>query len=410
MLNVAITGISGYGRTHYEDLLRCRERGEIRILGATVINQAEEAEKCAFLQSIGCRIFDSHGAMLAALRDRLDLCFIPTGIDLHAEMAVAAMRAGANVLIEKPPAAVMQEILAMQRVERETSRRVWVGFQISCQAQIPKIRAFCHRPEFGAIRAIRGIGVASRNAVYYQRNQWAGRLKKKDRWILDSPYNNAFAHYLHLALLFSAPPEERPRFRSVQAQLFRVNPHLECADNGCILAVSHSGIPVYFYTSHTPEQMNDLRIVIDGEHGSVEWSFRKTVYRIGTESVTEENTGGLELRDRMLGSLFAACRGETRGFCCDLEQAAPHTLVVNAAHDSSPVVEVPRSDTEPCVENGVERWKLRGFDEECFRAWSQGRLLDRKKFPWLAVPRIVPVENYRLFRGELCLPHEECVS
>ena len=135
MLNTAIIGISGYGNTHYEDLRRRWERSEIRILGAAVINQAEEAEKCAFLQSIGCRIFDSHKAMLSALRGQLDLCFIPTGIDLHAGMAIDAMRAGANAFIEKPPAAVIQEIHAMQQVERETSRRVWVGFQISCQEE-----------------------------------------------------------------------------------------------------------------------------------------------------------------------------------------------------------------------------------------------------------------------------------
>ena len=48
MLNTAIIGISGWGRIHYEDLLRRRERGDIRICAATVINQAEEAEKCAF--------------------------------------------------------------------------------------------------------------------------------------------------------------------------------------------------------------------------------------------------------------------------------------------------------------------------------------------------------------------------
>ena len=410
MLNTAIIGISGYGNTHYGDLLRRRERGEINLLGAAVVNQSEEAEKCAFLQSIGCRIFDSHTAMLSALRGQLDLCFIPTGIDLHAEMAIAAMQAGANVLIEKPAAATVQDVIAMQKAERETSRRVGVGFQISCQEQIPKIRAFCHSREFGAVKAIRGLGVAPRNAAYYRRNQWAGRLKKTGRWILDSPYNNAFAHYLHLALLFSAPPEQMPRFRSVQAQLFRVNPGLECADNGCILAVSQSGIPVYFYASHTPEQMNGVRIVIDGAHGSVEWSLRKTVFRLGNESVTEENTGGLALRDRMLDALFGACHGKNRGFCCDLELAALHTLVVNAAHDSSPVAEVPRHDAEPCAENGVERWKLRGFDEECAAAWSRGRLLDRRKFPWLEESQTVSVENYRFFRGEQCRPCKECVS
>ncbi len=407
MLNVAITGISGYGRTHYEDLLRRRDRGDVRILGAAVINQAEEAEKCAFLKSIGCQIFDSHAAMLSALRGKLDLCFIPTGIDLHAEMAVSAMRAGANAFIEKPAAPVMQDISAMRQAERETSRKVWVGFQISCQEQIPKIRAFCHSPEFGVIKAIRGIGVASRNDSYYQRNQWAGKLKKNGKWILDSPYNNAFAHYLHLALLFSAPPDRIPEFRSVRAQLFRVNPGLECADNGSIHALSVDGIPVHFYTSHTPEKLNELRIAVDGEHGSVEWSFRKTVYRLGEECRTEENTGGLELRDRMLDALFSACRGEKRGFCCDLELAAPHTLVVNAAHDSSPVMEVPRRYVDRCSEE--QRWKLRGFDKECFSAWEEGRLLDSGKFSWLEDTHTVSLEDYHAFHGD-CLQKEECVS
>ena len=404
---MAITGISGYGRTHYEDLLRRRDRGDVRILGAAVINQAEEAEKCAFLKSIGCQIFDSHAAMLSALRGKLDLCFIPTGIDLHAEMAVSAMRAGANAFIEKPAAPVMQDISAMRQAERETSRKVWVGFQISCQEQIPKIRAFCHSPEFGVIKAIRGIGVASRNDSYYQRNQWAGKLKKNGKWILDSPYNNAFAHYLHLALLFSAPPDRIPEFRSVRAQLFRVNPGLECADNGSIHALSVDGIPVHFYTSHTPEKLNELRIAVDGEHGSVEWSFRKTVYRLGEECRTEENTGGLELRDRMLDALFSACRGEKRGFCCDLELAAPHTLVVNAAHDSSPVMEVPRRDVDRCSEE--QRWKLRGFDKECFSAWEEGRLLDSGKFSWLEDTHTVSLEDYHAFHGD-CLQKEECVS
>lgn len=101
MLNTAIIGISGWGRIHYEDLLRRRERGDIRICAATVINQAEEAEKCAFLRSIGCRIFDSHQAMLSEFGGKLDLCFIPTGIDLHAPMAIEARRRGQECVYRK---------------------------------------------------------------------------------------------------------------------------------------------------------------------------------------------------------------------------------------------------------------------------------------------------------------------
>ncbi|WP_419647413.1 Gfo/Idh/MocA family protein [Victivallis vadensis] len=400
MLNTAIIGISGWGRIHYEDLLRRRERGDIRICAATVINQAEEAEKCAFLQSIGCRIFDSHQAMLSEFGGKLDLCFIPTGIDLHAPMAIEAMRAGANAFIEKPAAAVIEDIAAMQAVERETGKHVWVGFQIACQPEVRRMRALCHSPEFGAIRRIRGIGLAPRTDSYYRRNLWAGKLRKNGAWILDSPYNNALAHYLHLALLFAAAPGEIPEFRSVKAQLFRVNPNLECADNGCILAVSGQGIPVSFHASHTPEKLNDLRIVIDGEHGSVEWTFPGTTYRIGEECVTLTNTGGTELRDLMLDALFARCTGRMQGDCCDLECAAVHTRVVNAAHDSSPVTEVPAGYVEEYRDEEL-RWGLKGFDGECSAAWREGRLLSRRVYPWLPEPAEVFLEGYRRFGGSL---------
>ena len=54
--------------------------------------------------------------MLSEFGGKLDLCFIPTGIDLHAPMAIEAMRAGANAFIEKPAAAVIEDIAAMQAV------------------------------------------------------------------------------------------------------------------------------------------------------------------------------------------------------------------------------------------------------------------------------------------------------
>lgn len=262
------------------------------------------------------------------------------------------------------------------------------------------MRALCHSPEFGAIRRIRGIGLAPRTDSYYRRNLWAGKLRKNGAWILDSPYNNALAHYLHLALLFAAAPGEIPEFRSVKAQLFRVNPNLECADNGCILAVSGQGIPVSFHASHTPEKLNDLRIVIDGEHGSVEWTFPGTTYRIGEECVTLTNTGGTELRDLMLDALFARCTGRMQGDCCDLECAAVHTRVVNAAHDSSPVMEVPAGYVEEYRDEEL-RWGLKGFDGECSAAWREGRLLSRRVYPWLPEPAEVFLEGYRRFGGSL---------
>lgn len=140
--------------------------------------------------------------------------------------------------------------------------------------------------------------------------------------------------------------------------------------------------------------------MIDGEHGSVEWTFPGTTYRIGEECVTLANTGGTELRDLMLDALFARCTGRMQGDCCDLECAAVHTRVVNAAHDSSPVMEVPAGYVEEYRDEEL-RWGLKGFDGECSAAWREGRLLSRRVYPWLPEPAEVFLEGYRRFGGSL---------
>ena len=129
MTTACIIGVSGFGATHYHDLMAEVEAGRTRVLGATVINQDEEAAKCAHLESLGCALFTDHRRMLARFRNRFDLCLVPTGIPLHAPMSIDAMRAGANVLVEKPVAATVQEVQAMASTETVTGRFTAVAYQ-----------------------------------------------------------------------------------------------------------------------------------------------------------------------------------------------------------------------------------------------------------------------------------------
>ena len=61
----------------------------------------------------GVRIFTSLREMLAQAREELDLVCIPTGIPLHRPMAIAALEADCNVLVEKPSAGCIQDVDAM---------------------------------------------------------------------------------------------------------------------------------------------------------------------------------------------------------------------------------------------------------------------------------------------------------
>ncbi len=128
MINVAIIGVTGFGWVHYEDIMREVANGNFSVKAAAIINPDEAKEQIKNLTAAGAVIYEDYQQMLDCLAGQIDLCFIPTGIHWHAKMAISAMRAGANVYLEKPAAATVQEIRAMQQAEKETGKWVAVGF------------------------------------------------------------------------------------------------------------------------------------------------------------------------------------------------------------------------------------------------------------------------------------------
>ncbi|MAG35088.1 MAG: hypothetical protein CL878_02400 [Dehalococcoidia bacterium] len=107
----------------------------------------------AFARQFGARqTYTDHREMLA--RERLDAVFVVAGYDehhrpLHPHLAMDAMRAGAHVWIEKPPASSLAEVKAMQTVSRDTDRFVSVGYKKMFFPAIAKAREISQRPEFG---------------------------------------------------------------------------------------------------------------------------------------------------------------------------------------------------------------------------------------------------------------------
>lgn len=76
----------------------------------------------------GCKIYKTGMELIAGEKlDAVDVC-LPTY--LHAEHAIAAMRAGMNVFVEKPVARSVAEGEEMIRVQKETGKLVQVGLVI----------------------------------------------------------------------------------------------------------------------------------------------------------------------------------------------------------------------------------------------------------------------------------------
>src|SRR5882724_3458448 len=129
MRNAAIIGISNYARYHLLMVMEQVLQGRLKLVAATVVNEVEEAFFCERLRGLGCEIFPSTEAMWEKFFGKIDLCFIPTGIHLHASQTLQALKAGAHVFVEKPLAASVEQAQALRAAERETGLTVSVGFQ-----------------------------------------------------------------------------------------------------------------------------------------------------------------------------------------------------------------------------------------------------------------------------------------
>lgn len=100
-----------------------------------VPQRRKEAQRIA---GTNCRVYEDHEEMLSA--ERLDVVSVATPNRFHAQHAIAALEAGAHVLLEKPAALSIKEIEAIRRAVVKSGRQLIVGFSHRFQRGNRKIK------------------------------------------------------------------------------------------------------------------------------------------------------------------------------------------------------------------------------------------------------------------------------
>ncbi len=403
MTRAAIVGVSGYGRWH---LLMAMEQslvGRLQLVGATVINQAEEASICARMRRQGVQVFDRFEDMITALAGRIDLVLLPTGIQWHASMTIAALRAGAHVLVEKPIAATLQDVDSIIAAQSTTDRLVAVGFQ---DLYVPATHDIKRRVLTGEIGRLRRVTVRAqwpRTEDYYSRNAWAGRLRADGAWVLDSPVNNAFAHFLMLALFWAGnQPEAAAEVVSLEAELYRTH-GIESFDTFSMRARTAGAVEILVQGSHAGREELPPEIKITGEGGEITWVYEKeyTLSRVGACAKTFAVPNQLETRLSVLESLVARLRGE-HAFIVGPELARAHTRLTNALHEFFPIHIIGPEHIDVAQETDGCFRRIRQFDRTLADAARRNTLFSETDAPWAIAGHAQSMEAYASFAG--CWP------
>jgi len=253
--SLALVGVGGYGEQYLTHLLdnrpgRTTEPSTGVRLVAGVDAFPDRARMSGRLLAEGIPIYAD---LDACLREQTpDLVVIAAPIHSHVPLAKKALAAGSNLLCEKPLCAIEEEGRLLVEAARAAAGKVFaVGYQWSFSDAIGRLKRDILDGTFGAPLEMKSLVLWPRSAAYYARNGWAGRIRTDGGdWVLDSPLNNAAAHFLHnMLFLCGAEADAAALPTQVEAELFRANP-IENFDTAALRVITENGVPVRMYTSH----------------------------------------------------------------------------------------------------------------------------------------------------------------
>ncbi|MEU8800416.1 DUF6807 family protein [Spirillospora sp. NPDC048819] len=206
-VRVVVAGVNGYGRNHLENVRRLAAAG-----------RAELAGVCDIAPPPGLGVPTSADLASLIRETGAEAAVIATPIHTHAPLAVAALRAGAHVLLEKPPAPSVEEFQTISAAVAETGLACQVGFQSLGSDAVQAARDVLGEP-------VRGIGVAgawTRPFGYYTRSAWAGRRRLDGVDVMDGALTNPFAHAVASALAV-AGADAVDSVAGIELELYRAN-------------------------------------------------------------------------------------------------------------------------------------------------------------------------------------------
>ena len=127
----------------------------------------ERAEKAVRDYNCGTAVTDYHEVLKDPEIEAVSVC---TPNNVHAQIAIDALRAGKNVLCEKPAARVYSEALEMQKAQHESGRVLNIGVVNRFNDSVNRIRQYIQEGKLGSIhhvyvsfrahRSIHGLGGA----------------------------------------------------------------------------------------------------------------------------------------------------------------------------------------------------------------------------------------------------------
>ena len=193
-------------------------------------------------------------------REKLEMVTICTPHPAHVEPTIEALRAGANVLIEKPFASSLEDCNAMLAVARETGKKIGIISQRRFYAPCLRLKAAIDAGKIGkpALGTVAMFGW--RNEDYYKSDPWRGKWKEEGGGVLV----NQAPHQLDLLQWFMGSEIEE-----VYGTWKNINhPYIEVEDTALAILKFKNGAVANIVVSNSQKPGIYGKVHIHGDNGA----------------------------------------------------------------------------------------------------------------------------------------------
>ena len=372
---VALVGARGFGRQHLAALRRLASAG--RVVLTDVVDPAGPVDAADLPAGPAPRHHDGLEALLAS-GSVPDVVVISTPISTHHQLAAAALRAGADVLLEKPATATLAQLDDLLDVTAATGRRVQVGFQSLGSHALPAIADLVAQGRIGRVRHVSATGLWLRTRDYFARSPWAGRRRVGDVDVVDGVVTNPLAHAVVTALAL-AGARTTDDVLDVRTELFRANPDIESDDTSVVRVRTASGVPVTCALTLCAEQELAPVVSVEGTLGRIELRYKSDeVTLTDADGVTTTTTYG---RTPLIEDLLDR-RADGGPLLVPLDSTGAFARVLEAVRTADEPRQVPAEYVRWDGEDGAAHPVLPGVEELMARVVKAGTGLRGLGVPW----------------------------
>ncbi len=277
-------GVIGCGHIASSQIMKWQAAGKVRVIAGVEPDGTQFARFASGLEPVPTHA-RSIEELVSENSQSLDAVYIATPHVLHAAQTIAALRAGLDVLLEKPMACTIADACMIERTVAETGKTLVVSFNGSLSSGIRAASDAVANGDLGELHCI--AGTASENWAALYSGHWKQDPKiSGGGFLLDSG-----SHLLNMVLDIAGCGLD-----TVSARFAEISPNVEVAaalsgqlQNGALVSLVACGNTV-------PPCLGELVFFFDRAVLRIDpWGKRPATVRRSMDLVEQEMPRGEEL-------------------------------------------------------------------------------------------------------------------